>query len=430
MDLHVLRGVNPLYYGSSRDCHYRNCKLNNGQPRLAWGAAGPVDDPALVVDDTDGLGPEVIRIESPEEGQVYAIGVHYFADSVRGRNLESTATIEVFVGENEEPICVSEQAMTPGQWWLGCHFEAPNDCEELEGGAGPVPVRGDCGDGELAEDEACDDGNEVNTDACTNVCEEAVCGDGILRLGLEAGDDGYEACDDGNVLGEDGCAADCQLECGNGEINGQEACDDGNDSDTDACVRGCVPARCGDGFVQEGEEACDDGNDANEDDCVEGCVVARCGDGFVRDEVEECDDGNDNDEDDCSNECLGAEQREVEPNDSLRQANPVQTGRDLVGRIGAGGRDLDYFRFEILQRAEVTIRTLQLGEARIDTILTLYNRLGQQLAANDDEERNVLTSRIVENLEPGIYYIRVSEYGSNNEIDYGLQLAVNPIREE
>ena len=430
MDLHLLRGVNPLYYRGARDCHYQNCKLNNGQPRLAWGAAGPADDPALVVDDTDGLGPEVIRIESPEAQQIYTVGVHYFADSVRGRNLESTATIEVFVGDREEAVCVSEQAMTPGQWWMACQFQAPENCESLEGGAGPVPERGDCGDGELADDEACDDGNDVNTDACTNTCDEAACGDGIVRAGLELNDDGFEACDDGNQLGEDGCDSNCQLECGNGEINGQEACDDGNDSNNDACLEGCVPAQCGDGFEYDGEEECDDGNQNNEDDCVEGCLDARCGDGFLREGVEECDDGDEDDEDDCTNECLRVEQQEVEPNDSFRQANLLQTERNLVGRISGGGRDVDTFRFEILQRAEVTLRTLQLGQARIDTILTLYNRLGQQQAVNDDEARDVLTSRIVENLEPGIYYVRVSEYGSNNEADYGLQLSVNPIRQE
>ena len=86
--------------------------------------------------------------------------------------------------------------------------------------------------------EACEDGNEVNEDACTNACElhgvamessgkieprmpstlkrvtmvmrtcvtavigcvEARCGDGIARVDLEEDEEGFEACDDGNDI--------------------------------------------------------------------------------------------------------------------------------------------------------------------------------------------------------------------------------------
>src|SRR6185503_7182603 len=46
-----------------------------------------------------------------------------------------------------------------------------------------------CGDGVLDDDEACDDGNEVDTDGCLSDCTEARCGDGVVF-------DGREACDD------------------------------------------------------------------------------------------------------------------------------------------------------------------------------------------------------------------------------------------
>ena len=37
-----------------------------------------------------------------------------------------------------------------------------------------------CGDGIVQTGvEACDDGNNIDTDACTNSCEAATCGDGI-----------------------------------------------------------------------------------------------------------------------------------------------------------------------------------------------------------------------------------------------------------
>jgi cysteine-rich repeat protein len=98
--------------------------------------------------------------------------------------------------------------------------------------------------------------------------------------------------------------------CGDGVVRaGVEACDDGNGSDTDACLTTCATATCGDGFVRAGVEACDDGNGVNTDACLATCVAATCGDGFVRAGVEACDDGNTVNTDACSNICksgLGA----------------------------------------------------------------------------------------------------------------------------
>ena len=61
-------------------------------------------------------------------------------------------------------------------------------------------TQGNCGNGQIETGEACDDGNEVNTDACTNGCDVAVCGDSVTRDALAPGDADYEACDDGNDL--------------------------------------------------------------------------------------------------------------------------------------------------------------------------------------------------------------------------------------
>ncbi|MBK8263376.1 MAG: DUF4215 domain-containing protein [Nannocystis sp.] len=64
-----------------------------------------------------------------------------------------------------------------------------------------------CGDGEVDADqgEECDDGNGVDGDACTNSCQKAVCGDGIVL-------EGDEECDDGNIQKGDGCSAWCHKE--------------------------------------------------------------------------------------------------------------------------------------------------------------------------------------------------------------------------
>jgi len=62
-----------------------------------------------------------------------------------------------------------------------------------------------CGDGEVEEGEACDDGNLSNDDACSSVCEVlTVCGDGEVEEG--------EECDDGNADAGDGCDDQCQSE--------------------------------------------------------------------------------------------------------------------------------------------------------------------------------------------------------------------------
>ncbi|MEQ8276224.1 MAG: MYXO-CTERM sorting domain-containing protein [Deltaproteobacteria bacterium] len=63
-----------------------------------------------------------------------------------------------------------------------------------------------------------------------------VCGDGEVGQG--------EACDDGNQLPLDGCELDCTISpapiCGNGAVEMNEACDDGNTVDGDGCEASCI----------------------------------------------------------------------------------------------------------------------------------------------------------------------------------------------
>jgi|GEM_PF-2364160 len=156
-----------------------------------------------------------------------------------------------------------------------------------------------CGDGEVNQaSEACDDGNDIDTDGCTSACELARCGDGLLH-------EGVEACDDGNELDSDACTSTCELNmCGDGLVHhGVEACDDGDSLDTNACTSACVLNVCGDGIVYEGVEACDDGNDDDRDGCTNACILNVCGDGLLNVGVEACDDGNTLDEDACTSTC-------------------------------------------------------------------------------------------------------------------------------
>jgi MYXO-CTERM domain-containing protein len=78
-----------------------------------------------------------------------------------------------------------------------------------------------CGDGLVASNEACDDGNLGAGDGCDgkcqrepgfrcggmpSICVDGVCGDGLIGPGT--------TCDDKNTIAGDGCGATCQIECG------------------------------------------------------------------------------------------------------------------------------------------------------------------------------------------------------------------------
>ena len=118
---------------------------------------------------------------------------------------------------------------------------------------------------------------------------EASCGDGHLHSGSG------EACDDGNQDQTDGCLNNCQLaRCGDGTVRRHqnegdpvETCDDGNSNDRDACTNACETARCGDGILRSdldlddgAYEVCDDGNEFSGDLCTINCRLPSCGDGW------------------------------------------------------------------------------------------------------------------------------------------------------
>jgi cysteine-rich repeat protein len=142
--------------------------------------------------------------------------------------------------EPDQRICDGTEARLCNR--IGSAFAETTDCAEdnrlCHDG---VCVDAGCGNGILEDGEICDDGNLVNTDACTDVCRSAACGDGATRTDIEEGQPGYEACDDNNVL------------------------------NTDACTNDCRPAACGDGHVQAGVDGCDDGNQNDDDGCDNNC---------------------------------------------------------------------------------------------------------------------------------------------------------------
>ncbi len=73
------------YFDTLYDCYWF-------QPLPDWGPAGTAGNPSLDRDDTDGAGPEVISIQSPEANAVYRVAVHYWRDHGYGLSL---ATVRV-----------------------------------------------------------------------------------------------------------------------------------------------------------------------------------------------------------------------------------------------------------------------------------------------------------------------------------------------
>jgi cysteine-rich repeat protein len=196
---------------------------------------------------------------------------------------EVTCTRDCEPCQGDACVC-GDMVCGPGESMATC----PEDCTAAS-----------CGNGAMEDGEACDDGNQIDTDACTSQCEMAACGDGIVWAGEETCDDGAD-----NGPGKP-CSATCEANaCGDGDVGPGETCDDGNDIDTDDCTNACEPAACGDGSIWEGEEECDDGNPIDTDDCTNACLGARCGDEIVWAGEEQCDDGNMVDTDSCSNACV------------------------------------------------------------------------------------------------------------------------------
>ncbi len=220
-----------------------------------------------------------------------------------------------------------------------------------------VPI---CGNGIQEKGEECDDGNDNNSDSCTNECKSAHCGDGIVNQEIEQ-------CDDGNDVSTDSCTNQCQnyvppipQECPPGTTGIFPMCMPVFDiCDIMPGMPGCPGAPvCGNERIDIGE-TCDDGNTAGGDGCssmcqteidmcpaipgvqvsmmdcmpifdmcsimpmMPGCPgVSICGNGTVE-TPETCDDGNQFNGDGCSAMC--------------RTEIPVEKGHVVIVKHTVGG---------------------------------------------------------------------------------------------
>lgn len=115
------------------------------------------------------------------------------------------------------------------------------------GDAGAAPGSPRCGDGTRAGGEACDDGNTIDDDYCSNDCATVgSCGDGVLQSNedCDVETDGCTAC-----TAEPGYSCTrvppiaCAMTCGDGTLDGAEDCDDGNTDPGDGCGASCRAER-------------------------------------------------------------------------------------------------------------------------------------------------------------------------------------------
>ena len=106
---------------------------------------------------------------------------------------------------------------------------------------------------------------------CKANCTLNICGDGKVYNGVEQ-------CDDGNNNNTDACTNGCKLPtCGDMIISPPEECEDGNNSNTDTC-NVCKKTYCGDHIIQKPNgfgkiEQCDDGNKVDNDSCSNACEI-------------------------------------------------------------------------------------------------------------------------------------------------------------
>jgi cysteine-rich repeat protein len=195
---------------------------------------------------------------------------------------------------------------------------------------------------------------------------------------------------------------------------------------------------CGNGVVEDGEQ-CDDTNTRNRDGCDRECQNeggARCGDGVVSGD-EECDDGNTIPGDGCDNRCNS---EDVADNNDTRETAQIIEGNQVEGVIATPG-DVDWYRFDAEEGDWVAAWTSANPDddsTKIDTVITLYDADGNQIAENDDAHprRNTDSQLLTRLPGAGTYYMQVQEWSSwQNETaegqrDYTYTLSINVLSTE
>ena len=205
----------------------------------------PGSDPVTVRNGSDGApgtsgAPCTAEAGADEQGTFYTIQCPdsdpiVVRDGADGQNCsartdEETGSVIISCPDQDDVVitrpadgapCTAEQG-EDGSVTIRCPDQEPvtlpagQGCSVEDDGQGTMTIQ--CGDGEPVQfrvpycgngiheaSETCDDGNDIDTDACIS-CRSAVCGDGFVH-------DGVEACDDANI-------EECNQDCSNEQSNG------------------------------------------------------------------------------------------------------------------------------------------------------------------------------------------------------------------
>ena len=97
---------------------------------------------------------------------------------------------------------------------------------------------------------------------------------------------------------------------------------------------------------------------------------------------------------------------EYEPDDCSELAKPISIGTPQIHTFHDSD-DEDWVKFEVSQRGRYTIRARGANTNYLDTYIELYDS-DLELIDEDDDGGESLDSRLVKNLNPGLYYLRVT----------------------
>lgn len=129
---------------------------------------------------------------------------------------------------------------------------------------------------------------------------------------------------------------------------------------------------------------------------------------------------------------------ESEPNDTTadadaRAADVVLTGTTLLSASLDPASDVDVFRMQLAEEAELRLRTHDPSgtgcSPPVDTVLSLLDASGNELESNDDLDPvgGLLCSGFDRSLASGTYYVKVENFSGGSPSAYGYTLAVTDL---
>lgn len=116
---------------------------------------------------------------------------------------------------------------------------------------------------------------------------------------------------------------------------------------------------------------------------------------------------------------------ELEPNDTVAEANAIGPGQQVQASLMAG--DVDFYSFALGAPTRVHLFTGRVGGVATDTVLRLWDATGATLLAYDDDSRDSLSSLSVD-LPLGTWYVSVSGFSATTSGAYALDYGTDAVQ--